>query len=40
MFTREEIEIRTTVRSPAQARVRVDGEDLVEAAAGSDGLGS
>ncbi|RAJ46159.1 hypothetical protein K353_00534 [Kitasatospora sp. SolWspMP-SS2h] len=40
MFNRLEIEIRATVRSPAQVRVRVDGEDLVEAAAGPDGLGS
>ncbi len=40
MFNRLEIEVRAGVRSPAEVRVRVDGEDLVDAAAGPGGFGA
>ncbi|MEV7215325.1 hypothetical protein AB0O31_19780 [Kitasatospora cineracea] len=40
MLNRLEIEVRTGVRPPAEARVRVDGQDLVDATAGPDGFGA
>ncbi|MEU3494614.1 hypothetical protein ABZ747_14135 [Kitasatospora cineracea] len=40
MFNRLEIEVRAGVRSAAEVRVRVDGEDLVDATAGPDGFGA